>query len=353
MEYGNIFYFNNINAIGGVETFFYYLAKKYQDYDITIFYSNGDEEQIKRLKKYVRVKKYNGERIKCKKAFFNYNPVIIDKVDAEEYIQVIHADYKAQPELSRSVHPKITKIIGVSKLVSKTFEEVTGRKVDLCYNPVEIDEPKEPILIVSATRLNENVKGKENIVKIGKMLDDADLPYLWLIFTNDTNAIKNPNIIYMKPKLDITNYLKKADIVAQLSNSESFGFTPNEALKLGTPVLLMDLPIWKELNIKDGVHGWIIKDIDSFDVNKLYKKLPSFKYEPPKDRWDKFLASGNSTYKEDLKIMVSIKCVTTYDDLKLKRRIIKDEIIEVNKVRADELINDYGYCEEVKEDGNI
>ena len=73
-KYSNIFYFYNINSIGGVETFFYYLAKKYCDFDITVFYSTGDINQIKRLRKYVRVKKYKtGEQIKCKKAFFNYN----------------------------------------------------------------------------------------------------------------------------------------------------------------------------------------------------------------------------------------------------------------------------------------
>ena len=56
--YTNIFYFDRINKIGGVETFFYEIAKKYCDNDITIFYSYGDMSQIRRLKKLVRVKKY-------------------------------------------------------------------------------------------------------------------------------------------------------------------------------------------------------------------------------------------------------------------------------------------------------
>ena len=45
-EYNNVFYFNNINAIGGVETFFHYLAKKYYDYDIAVFYKKGDIQAI-------------------------------------------------------------------------------------------------------------------------------------------------------------------------------------------------------------------------------------------------------------------------------------------------------------------
>ena len=35
----NIFYFYNINSIGGVESMFYYLAKKYCDKDIIILYT--------------------------------------------------------------------------------------------------------------------------------------------------------------------------------------------------------------------------------------------------------------------------------------------------------------------------
>ena len=48
--YTNIFYFDRLNKIGGVETFFYEIAKKYCDNDITVFYSYGDLKQIQRLK---------------------------------------------------------------------------------------------------------------------------------------------------------------------------------------------------------------------------------------------------------------------------------------------------------------
>ena len=88
----NIFYFHHLNQIGGVENMFYELAKKYNNFDITIYYDTGDQKQIDRLKKYVRVKKYQGERIKCEKAFFNYNMNIIDNVDANDYYLIIHAD---------------------------------------------------------------------------------------------------------------------------------------------------------------------------------------------------------------------------------------------------------------------
>ena len=91
----NLFYFQTLNSIGGVETFFYQLAKKYgKKYDITIMYSNADPEQVKRLSQYVRVKRYkDGERIKCKRCFVAFNAWILDHVDAEEYIQMLCSPY--------------------------------------------------------------------------------------------------------------------------------------------------------------------------------------------------------------------------------------------------------------------
>jgi hypothetical protein len=54
----NVFYFDCINKIGGVETMFYEIAKKYNNWDITVYYAFGDPKQIERLSKFIRVKKY-------------------------------------------------------------------------------------------------------------------------------------------------------------------------------------------------------------------------------------------------------------------------------------------------------
>ena len=351
IKYKNIFYFKKINSIGGVETFFYYLAKKYNDWDITVFYQTADLLQLKRLRKYVRVKQYNqGDKILCEKAFFCYNADIIDNVDAKEYIQIIHADYEAQPELNK-INSKIDRYIGVSQLACDSFTKMTGLECELCYNPVEIDEPEKSLLIVSATRLTKE-KGKDNIIKIANKLNAINRPYKWLIFTNDKDVINIPNIIYKKPNLEIINYLKKADIVAQLSSCEAFGFTPNEALLVGTPVLLTDLPIWKELGIKDGIHGWIIKDIDNFDVEKLFEDIPEFKYIPPKDNWDKILEKGDNTYKKELEEKTKVVCIKNYFDTDLNILIKEsDEPFELCKPRAEELIK-IGVIKYYKEKGN-
>ena len=58
----NVFFFYNINSIGGVETFFWELAKKYhKKYDITVYYVTGDPKQISRLRQYVEVIQYKNQ----------------------------------------------------------------------------------------------------------------------------------------------------------------------------------------------------------------------------------------------------------------------------------------------------
>lgn len=294
----NILYFDNINSIGGVEQYFYYLAKKYNDYDITIYYSNGDDKQIRRLREYVRVKKFDGKRIQCKKAFFNYSKQIIDKVDAEEYIEVIH--YVPTETNKPEIHPKINKYLGVSKLVCDEFTRLTGIPCELAYNPVEIDKPRKVLKLISATRLTAE-KGKKRMQKLAEELDKAKIPYLWLVFTDSDKTIDNPNIIYMKPTLNIVDYIVMADYLVQLSDTESFSISINEALKLGVPIISTDLPILKELGITEK-HGYILDmDMNNIPIQDIYTKIPKVKYDSPKDQWDKYLVHTKNTYKKECK----------------------------------------------------
>ena len=95
MSMANIFYFRKISAIGGTEQFLYEIAKKYKDYDITIYYDEADINQLKRLKKLVRCRKHiKGEKVKCEKAFLNFNLDMIDDIEAKDYYFVSHANWE-------------------------------------------------------------------------------------------------------------------------------------------------------------------------------------------------------------------------------------------------------------------
>ena len=282
-EYNNIFYFDNINSIGGVETFFYYLSKKHKD--MAVFYKTGDYNQIKRLAQNVEVRKYNGQKIKCKRLYLNYDLSVINEIEAKEYIQVIHGDYKGLGKRPNT-NPKITKYIGVSKLACDSFTELTGLPCECIYNPVYIDKPRKVLRLISATRLT-NEKGKDRIIELGNILNKAGIPYVWFIYTNDWNAIKNPNIIYKQPTLNIIDHIADCDYLVQLSSSESFCFSVVESLLVGTHILATDLPVYKELGIENGKHGFLFDlDMSNVDVDKIYKGLPKFTYKQPVDKWD-------------------------------------------------------------------
>lgn len=338
MEIKNILYFQNLNVVGGCESWMYYMVKKYPNHNIAIVYQNSDSKQLERLKKYARCIKWNGQHIKCEKAFFNYNPNIIDHVDAKEYIQVIHADYKVQTSLANFTSPKITKYIGVSKLACKSFTEVTGKPCELCYNPIILDKPKRVLRLISATRLTPE-KGKNRMIKLAQLLDDVGIPYLWTIFTNDSNAIQNPNIIYMQPRLDISNYIASSDYLVQLSDCEAFCYSVVEALMMNVPVIVTDLPVFNEIGLDETNSIKLNLDMTDVPVDDIYNKKFNFKYQPPKDDWDKFLEPGENTWEKERHKIISVECIRPngYDDIVLHRHIKLGEHFECTVERADYL----------------
>lgn len=313
--YTNIFYFDHLNEIGGVETFFYEIAKKYCDNDITVFYSYGDLKQIQRLKKYIRVIKYTGQNIKCKKAFFNYSLKSIDNIEAERYYEIIHANYK-DLGIYPNVNPKINEYIGVSQSVCDAFTELTKLPCTLCYNPITIEKPKRVLYLISATRLTRE-KGKDRILKLAKALDNAGIPYIWTIFTNDTRVIQHPKIIFMEPQLNIRDYIAKADYTVQLSDTEAYCYTMIESLLLNVPVIVTPWACLKELNITND-YGFILPfDMTNIPVDEIYNKKFNFKYNLKPDNWNQILELSKSTYKEELNSIYTVEALSAYQNNKL------------------------------------
>ena len=58
------------------------------------------------------------------------------------------------------------------------------------------------------------------MVKLGQILNNANIPFIWDVFTNDTVKINNPNIFYREPTLNISNYICNYDYLVQLSDNE-------------------------------------------------------------------------------------------------------------------------------------
>jgi glycosyltransferase involved in cell wall biosynthesis len=298
----NIFYFKNLNSVGGVESWLYYLSKRYNNF--VFYYKEANEEQIKRLAKNIEVRKYRGEELECENFFCNYNPEeLLSKVKAKNYINMIHCDYK-QVSFSPNNDPKFNKNIAVSKLVGESFKEITGKEYELIYNPVEIEIPKVEknndgkLHLISATRLSPE-KGLNRMKKLAKMLDINRIDYEWVIYTNRKREAVGDKVIYKDQQLDIIEEIAKADYLVQLSDCEAFCYSVVESLMVGTPVIITDLPVFKELGIDQKYAVICDMAMNNVDIGKILGKMKISKYEPPKSNWGVYLNNkGNYNPKE-------------------------------------------------------
>lgn len=363
----NIFYFRVISRIGGTEQFLYEIAKKYKDWDITVFYDSADPSQLKRLREFVRCKqRTKGEKVVCDKAFFNFNTDMVDDVEAKEYYFISHANYEELGYKPPIENEKLTNYIGVSKFSATKLDEYgkkLGKEIKTipCYNPLTL-EPKEKVMhLVSACRLDDKVKGGERTLKLIEALDryceKKGRHYLWTIFTNPNLKVKlnSPNVVIMKPRVDVRPYIAEADYVLQLSNDmETYCYTMNEALGYGVPVVTTPLSVVKELPIDDNMRIELEYDCSNVDevARQIFEKeVKPFNYEIPKDIWNKLLEKGESTYKEEKKMKFKVKALINFNDLEENtKRNIGDEF-ECSKMRCDFLLEHKAIeiIEEVKE----
>ena len=347
--YINVFYFNTLNSIGGIETFFWNLGKKYgKDFDITLFYRSGDPAQIERLSQFIRVRRFReGMKIRCKRAFVCFNTDIMDDIEADEYYQMLHGDY-----VSLGVYPqyhyKVQKYISVSETVRDAYQKGRGEDSIVSYNPFVPVKPRKVLNLVSATRLTPD-KGLNRMIALADALDAANIPYLWTVFTDVPRPSKNPNVIMMKPKLNVIDYIANADYYVQLSNAEGYCYSVVEALSVGTPVIVTDFKVIHEIGVENGKNGWVLPmNMENLPIAQIYKGLKKFKYTAPEDSWADLLVPGTCEDYEDPNKPVKIKCKKVYWDIEFKREMNYGEEWEVPLHRADKLY-DLGLIDFVEE----
>ena len=335
----NIFYFNTLNSIGGIESFFYQLGIKYgKDFDITVYYRSADLGQVERLSKVVRVKRYrDGQIIRCKRAFLCFNLDIIDFVEAEEYYQMLHGDY-VQIGVYPDRNTKVQKWVAVSEVVRDSYKSYTGAEnVIVSYNPYTPVKPRKVLRLISATRLTAE-KGYQRMLTLAQELDKAGIPFQWDIYTDSIKKFDNPSVVFRKPRLDILNYIADADYLVQLSDTEGFCYSLVEALCAGTPVICTNFKVAHEIGIVNGINGFILPmSMENLPIADIYKGLKKFKYTPPQDKWGELLVPG--TGEEDSDKPVRIRCKKVYYDIEWQRNMEYGESWEVPMARAEKLLD--------------
>ena len=336
----NVFYFRDLNIIGGIETFFYQLGLKYgKDFDITVYYRTGNSQQVEKLSKVVRVRRFcDGQKIRCKRAFLCFSLDIIDNIEAEEYYQMLHGDYTAI-KVFPDRNPKIQKRIAVSNVVSDSYRDYIGDDSEVCYNPYTPVKPKKVLRLMSATRLTAE-KGFNRMKILAAELDKAGVPYIWDIYTDSTQRFDNPSVYFRKPRLDIVDIMADADYFVQLSDTEGYCYSIVEALCAGTPVIVTDFKVAHEIGVKDRVNGFILPmDMNNLPIKELYKGLKKFAYKPMKDHWDKLLVPKGPNETEETQHDVMVRCKKIYFDIEFGTQMSYGQTWTVPEERAYKLFN--------------
>lgn len=351
MDYSfkNVFYIRNISPVGGTETFLVNLGKKYgKDFDICVYYQTADPEMLSRIRKYLRTKKYRqGEEIRCERLFCNINTDILADVVADEYYQIIHANYKVA-RLQPNTPPEIRHFIGVSQSACDVFAGMTGKTVELSYNPLVVEKPRRALKLISATRLTRD-KGADRMKILADALNQAGVPFTWDVYTDFPDVFRREDITVHRNKSNIIDYIASADYLVQLSDAEGLCYSIEEALSVGTPVIVTDIPTNDEIGVINGENGWILPlGMDNIPVAEIEKGIKKFKWTPPADRWGEILAEGQGTYQDELKQMRNIVCTKRYFDVQMEKEIHMGDHLLVSGERAEHLV-DAGLCKYEKE----
>ena len=205
------------------------------------------------------------------------------------------------------------------------------------YNPYTPKQPRKVLKLISATRLTPD-KGYNRMLKLADALEEANVPYIWTIYTDSSKETKHPNMICVPTRLDIIDFIADADYLVQLSDSEGYSYSIVEALSVGTPVICTEFGVAKEQGVEDGKTGFILPfDMSEIPVQSIYKGVKKFKYAPRESHYEEILSHGKSDYKYDMNGKVTVKVLKNFFDLERGEMSLKGTEYEVTRTRAEKL----------------
>lgn len=266
-----VLYIKEMAVMGGLETFVYnFCTLMGGEYDLTLAVKIIPQPLRERLSKVVKIETAE-VRMTCDTLIMlRMTDTVPSYISYNKMIRRIHSckfyDIQTAP-----MDGDVT--VCVSNASKNSFNLDDAKVI---YNPQYVTARKT-LLLVSATRIPALDKG-DNIGRmrtLGKMLDEANIPYLWLNFSDKNMDDAPKNFFNMGMRYDVQNYMQKADYVVQLSTMESFGNTVLEALSLNVPVICTPVPSFFEIGVKDKVNAHVVPFDMNFDVKELLN-IPKF-----------------------------------------------------------------------------
>lgn len=289
--------------IGGIETANMGIAKAFQDRNIVFVFGSGDTDQIMALGKHHDVIIDDGRQTYDADVciFTNYDsaPAIMDRVRARKIYQQIHADFyalKQMPQWRNFVwepNPRTSAILSVSETAQKGLQRAF--QLDSIVVPNILSKrDSRPVVFMSLTRATPE-KGVDKLVALLRRFDEANKDYVLFLCSSieqgeDSDQLylrENPRVITVQPTPYAQELLRAADYLIQLSYNESYCYSVREALQLGVPCIVSDIPELRKL-IQNGKNGYVYHDGD--DIEPFFKKLePKPREEEISPLWEKVL----------------------------------------------------------------
>ena len=332
-------YINQLHIIGGIETFIYHFARLMKDHEITLVVGNCPENQLRRYEEYINVIDYSTrDRYVCDTLIVLR---ILDRIpnnfEYKQSIQMVHA-CRTNPQWH--IKQNTEYIVNVSQTGKESFGEESTDGI-VIHNPIYTRDERA-LILVSATRIPAPDKGdnEKRMRRLAEMLNEAKIPFVWFNFSE--GQIPNPpkGMVNMGLEMDIQPYIRSADYLVQLSDSECWSYSILEALTQGTAVIVTPFPSGEEMGIKDGENGYIVPYDMNFDVSKLLN-IPQFTYEYDnkqiKRQWEKIFKQ-----KQKKRSKWEVQVIQKYHDVLFDKTMEVGEIVSMPVERAKKII-DLGY----------
>lgn len=339
-------YINQLHFIGGIETFIYHFARLMKDHEITLVVGNCPENQLRRYEEYINVIDYSSrDRYVCDTLIVLR---ILDRIPNNfEYKQSIQMVHACRTNPNWHIKQNTEYIVNVSQTGKESFGEESTDGI-VIHNPIYTRDERA-LILVSATRIPAPDKGdnEKRMRRLAEMLNEAKIPFVWFNFSE--GQIPNPpkGMVNMGLEMDIQPYIRSADYLVQLSDSECWSYSILEALTQGTAVIVTPFPSGEEMGIKDGENGYVVPYDMTFDVSKLLN-IPRFTYEYDnkqiKRQWEKIFKQ-----KQKKRSKWEVQVIQKYHDVLFDKTMEVGEIVSMPVERAKKII-DLGY---VKLKGDI
>lgn len=332
-------YINHLSIIGGIETFIYHFVRLMKDHEITLVVGNCPENQLRRYEEYINVIDYSSrDRYVCDTLIVLR---ILDRIpnnfEYKQSIQMVHA-CRTNPQWH--IKQNTEYIVNVSQTGKESFGEESTDGI-VIHNPIYTRDERA-LILVSATRIPAPDKGdnEKRMRRLAEMLNEAKIPFVWFNFSE--GQISNPpkGMVNMGLEMDIQPYIRSADYLVQLSDSECWSYSILEALTQGTAVIVTPFPSGEEMGIKDGENGYVVPYDMNFDVSKLLN-IPQFTYEYDnkqiKRQWEKIFKQ-----KQKKRSKWEVQVIQKYHDVLFDKTMEVGEIVSMPVERAKKII-DLGY----------